>query len=149
MNFTVTETLTIVGTVIALVTAIQAGRKAKADNEKTRSDTAAMYQTIAQKCAEAKAELIKLADELRAQVKTLEEDIGNRDSRIEDMESAVISRDRRIDELSRQLTELNDLIAIKDGRIEELERLTAEQTSEIEHLRTEIEALRSKRRRQQ
>ena len=145
MNFTVTEILTIVGTIIALITAVRAGRNAKVENQKTQAETAKLYQDIADACAEAKAELIGLVDKLRGDLTETREQVTSRDARIEALEAALITRDNQIAELRRQLNELNDLVAIKDQRIDELERLTSEQTSEIEHLRVEIESLRRRR----
>lgn len=150
MNFTVADYIqfatTIIGTLIALAASRRAGKTAKSDAQKTRAETAQLYQQIADKCAETeialRAELESAAErerQLRDELALLREQKDQLSAQVEELRR---DKEKRVDVLERKVTQLTNQLRVKDARIVELERLTAEQASEIETMRREIEALR-------
>ncbi len=139
MNFSATEIVTLIGSLVAIVTAIWSGRTAKTANKKTEAETVKLYQDIADKCAESK---LSMEDALQGQIDELRLRLDSKDVAIEDLRKALELKDGRIKELEEKLEIMNDTLALKDARIQQLEKLDASREREISQLRGEVNRLR-------
>lgn len=145
MNFSATDLITLIGTIIALVAAIRAGRKQKAEvsqanatTKNTDADTALKFQELADKCNEAQLRMQTKLDDFASRLEA-------RDGELEALRTKLLEQDEQINTQRGQIIGLEQLLAGKDSRIEELERLTAEQADELEALRAEVAALRKRK----
>ena len=139
MNFSATEIATIIGTLVAIVTAIWSGASVKMTNRKTEAETVKLYQDIADKCAETK---LVMETALQTQIDELRLRLDNKDVAIEDLRKTLETKDERIQELEDKLEIMSDTLALKDARIQQLEKLSASQEHEISQLRGEIKVMR-------
>jgi chromosome segregation ATPase len=145
MNFSVTDLITLITAIVALIASVRAGRKQKhetqsldAGTRNTDADTALKYQELADKSAKAQLDT-------QTKLNEFSERLDAKESELDAMRTKLQEQDEQIDIQRGQITALEQLLAGKDARIDELERLTAEQAEELEALRAEVAALRSKR----